>query len=37
MTDTMQRVQVEIAQAQKADETKPDDGKTPKQTPPTSN
>jgi hypothetical protein len=35
--NAMQRVQDEIAQAQKADETKPDDGKKPKQTAPTSN
>jgi uncharacterized protein len=37
MKDTMQRVQDEIAQAQKADEAKPDDAKSPKQTAPTSN
>jgi hypothetical protein len=34
---TLQRVQDEIAQAQKADETKPEHGKTPTETPPTSN
>src|SRR6202046_1230741 len=35
--NAMQQVQEEIAQAQKENETKPGDGKTPKQTPPTSN
>ncbi len=35
--NAMQRVQDEIAQAQKADQTKPEDGKTSKQTFPTSN
>jgi uncharacterized protein len=37
MANAMQRVQDEIAQAQKADQTKPEDGKTSQQTLPTSN